>query len=131
MTAKGLYDKKFGTRPLVLDSEQQLVEAMRIFWLFFRTMRNVAVLFYAFIIFRPLHWARWYWSSGEPSIMESQDDRDFAAVIAAIADRRKVDRSGSIVVTPMFWPVLDRLSPTELRNYLFTRYPNRNRRSKD
>ena len=26
MTAKGLYDKKFGTRPPVLDSEQQLVE---------------------------------------------------------------------------------------------------------
>jgi len=63
--------------------------------------------------------------------MESQDDRDFAAVIAAIADRRKVDRSGSIVITPMFQPMLDRISLTELRDYLFARYPNRNRRSRD
>ena len=56
--------------------------------------------------------------------MESQNDRDFAAVITAIADRRKVDRSTAITVTALFQPMLDRLSLTELKDYLFTRYSN-------
>jgi hypothetical protein len=75
-------------------------------------------------------WAGWYWSSEEPPTMESQDDRDFAAVIAAIAERRKVHRSMTITVTPLFQPMLDRLSLTELKNYLFARYLNRNKRGK-
>jgi hypothetical protein len=63
--------------------------------------------------------------SEEAAVMESQDDREFAAIIAAIAERRKVDRSTAITVTPLFQPMLDRLSLTELKNYVFTRYPNR------
>jgi len=57
--------------------------------------------------------------------MESRNDREFAAIMAAIAERRKVDRSTAITVTPLFQPMLDRLSLTELKNYLLTRYPNR------
>jgi hypothetical protein len=63
-------------------------------------------------------------SAGLP-VMESQNDREFAAIIAAIAERRKVDRWTAITVTPLFQPMLDRLSLTELKNYLLTRYPNR------
>ncbi len=63
--------------------------------------------------------------------MESQNDREFAAVVAAIADCRKVDRSTAITVTPLFQPMLERLSLTELKNYLFARYPNRNRRGEE
>jgi hypothetical protein len=55
-------------------------------------------------------------------VLETQDDRDFAAVMTAIADRRKVDRSTAITVTPLFQPMLDRLSLTELANYLLARY---------
>jgi hypothetical protein len=57
--------------------------------------------------------------------MESQNDREFAAIITAIAERRKVDRSTAITVTPSFQPMLDRLSLTELKNYILTRYPNK------
>jgi hypothetical protein len=64
-------------------------------------------------------------NSGGAPVMESQNDREFAAVMAAIAERRKVDRSTAITVTPLFQPMLDRLSLTELKNYLLTRYPNR------
>jgi hypothetical protein len=98
--------------PVTLDegSGERAMRILRIFrWYFERILDR----------------ARWYWSSREPPIMESQNDRDFAAVIAAIADRRKVDRSTAITVTPLFQPMLDRLSLTELKNYLFTRYPNR------
>jgi len=42
--------------------------------------------------------------------MESQDDRDFAAVIAAIAERRKVDRSTAITVTPSTGPFSAKIS---------------------
>jgi hypothetical protein len=69
--------------------------------------------------------ARWYWSSGVPPIMESQNDREFAAVVAAIADLRKADRSTAITVTPLFQPMLDRRSLTELKNYVLFRYPRR------
>jgi hypothetical protein len=97
--------------PVTLDegSGERAMRILRIFrWYFERILDR----------------ARWYWSSREPPIMESQNDRDFAAVIAAIADRRKVDRSTAITVTPLFQPMLDRLSLTELRDYLFTRYSN-------
>ena len=57
--------------------------------------------------------------------MESQIDRDFAAVIATIADRRKVDRSTAITVTTLFQPMLDRLSLTELKDYIVSRYSMR------
>lgn len=60
-------------------------------------------------------------SKGAPA-MESQNDREFAAIISAVAERRKVDRSTAITVTPLFGPMLDRLSLTELKNYLSTRY---------
>jgi hypothetical protein len=55
-------------------------------------------------------------------VMESQNDREFAAVVAAIAECRKVDRSTAITVTALFQPMLDRLSLTELKNYLSNRY---------
>lgn len=61
-------------------------------------------------------------NSGAASGVESQDDREFAAVIATIAERRKVDRSTAITVTPLFRPMLERLSLTELRNYLLPQY---------
>ena len=57
--------------------------------------------------------------------MENQDDRDFAAVIAAIAERRKVNRSTAITVTSLFQPMLNRLSLTELKNYVLSRYSRR------
>jgi len=57
--------------------------------------------------------------------VESQIDRDFAAVIATIADRRKVDRSTAITVTTLFQPMLDRLSLTELKDYIVSRYSMR------
>ena len=68
-------------------------------------------------------------SSGEAAVMESQNDREFATIIAAIAERRKVDRSTAITVTPLFQPMLDRLSLTELKNCLLIR--NSNRRGED
>jgi hypothetical protein len=82
---------------------------MRIFWWFFD---------------RILQRTRCYWSSGVPPIMKNQNDREFAAIVAAIADLRKVDRSTAITVTPLFRPMLDRLSLNELRDYLLARYRN-------
>ena len=60
----------------------------------------------------------------EEADVESQDDREFAGVIARIAERRKIDRSTAITVTPLFQPMLDSRSLTELRNYLLLRCPN-------
>ena len=57
--------------------------------------------------------------------MESQNDREFAAVVISIANLRKVDRSTAITVTQMFQPMLDRLSLTEFKDYVFSRYSNR------
>jgi hypothetical protein len=57
--------------------------------------------------------------------LDSREDREFADVIIAIANRRRVDRSTAITVTPLFQPMLDRLSPTQLKNYIFSRYSNR------
>ena len=69
--------------------------------------------------------ARSNFNSGERPVMESQNDREFAAVVDAVAECRKVDRSTAITVTPLFQLMLDRVSLSELKNYLFSRYSNR------
>ena len=58
-------------------------------------------------------------SSGAASAEDakSQNDREFAEVIAAIANVRKANRSTAIDVTPQFKPMTDRLSLTELKDY--------------
>lgn len=63
--------------------------------------------------------------------MASQNDRDFAAVIVAIANRRSVDRSMAVDVTALFQPMLDRLSVSELADYLLSRYPSRRGESRE
>ena len=57
--------------------------------------------------------------------MENQDDREFAGIIAAVANLRKVDRSTAINVTPLFQPLTDRLSPVELKDYILSRYQSK------
>lgn len=57
--------------------------------------------------------------------MDNQDEREFAAVVVAIAKRRKSDRSVAINVTPLFQPMLDRMSLAELNNYILGRYSPR------
>ncbi|MEH2534691.1 hypothetical protein V1277_006015 [Bradyrhizobium sp. AZCC 1588] len=51
-----------------------------------------------------------------------QNNREFAAIVAAIAKRRKIDRSVAIDVTPLFLPMLDRISLAELNDYILDRY---------
>lgn len=63
--------------------------------------------------------------------MPNLSDREFAAVILAIGIRRKVDRSMVIDVTSLFQPILDRLSMTELTEYILSRYPNRRGESRE
>jgi hypothetical protein len=58
--------------------------------------------------------------------MDNQDESEFAAVVVAIAKRRKSDQSVAIDVTPLFRPMLDRMSLAELNDYILGRYsPNR------
>ena len=64
-------------------------------------------------------------SPGEAAALESPMDREFAAVITAIAERRRVDRATAITVTPLFQLMLDRYSPSELKDYLLNRHPSR------
>lgn len=64
-------------------------------------------------------------NSEKAPVTESQIDREFVAVIAAIAERRKVDRSTAITVTPLFQPMLDHFSLAELKNYVLAEYPYR------
>lgn len=59
---------------------------------------------------------------GKKVVEVSQSDREFSEVIAAIANRRKTNRSTAIVVTDLFQPMTDRLSLAELRNYVSSRY---------
>jgi hypothetical protein len=54
--------------------------------------------------------------------MDNQDEREFAAVVVAIAKRRKSDRSVAIDVTSLFRPMLDRISLAELSDYIISRY---------
>jgi len=74
---------------------------------------------------RILDRTRSYFAAVEQPIMESQNDREFAAVVVSIANLRQVDRSTAITVTPLFQPMLDRLSLTELKNCVLSRYPRR------
>jgi hypothetical protein len=60
--------------------------------------------------------------SGNSAVLATQNDREFAEVITAIANKRKVDRSTAIDVTPFFKPMTDRLSLTELKDYVLGRY---------
>lgn len=59
---------------------------------------------------------------GKKVVVVSQNDREFSEVITAIANRRKTNRSTAINVTELFQPMTDRLSLTELRNYVSSRY---------
>jgi hypothetical protein len=55
-------------------------------------------------------------------VMDNQDEREFAAVVVAIAKHRKNDRSVAIDVTSLFRPMLDRMSVAELNEYIISRY---------
>lgn len=57
--------------------------------------------------------------------VKTQNDREFAEVIAAIASVRKANRSTAIDVTPQFKPMTDRLSLAELKNYILNRYEHK------
>lgn len=59
---------------------------------------------------------------GKKVVVVSQNDREFSEIIAAIANRRKTNRSTAIIVTELFQPMTERLSLTELRNYISSRY---------
>jgi hypothetical protein len=56
--------------------------------------------------------------------MDTQDDRDFADVVVAIAKVRKGSRLTAIDVTHLFKPLTDRLSLDELRDFVLSRYPS-------
>ncbi len=57
--------------------------------------------------------------------MESRNDREFAEIIATIANLRRSDRSVSIVVSSLFQPMVDHLSLAEFKNYILSRYSSR------
>ncbi len=59
---------------------------------------------------------------GKKVVVTSQNDREFSEVVAAIANRRKTNRSTAITVTKLFQPMTERLSLAELRNYVSSRY---------
>jgi len=59
---------------------------------------------------------------GKKIVVANQNDREFSEIIAAIGNRRKTNRSTAITVTELFQPMTERLSPTELRNYVSSRY---------
>ena len=63
--------------------------------------------------------------AGTGAVMNDQNDREFAEVISAIANRRKVDRATAIDVTPLFKPMTDRLFLTQLKDYILGRYEHR------
>jgi hypothetical protein len=96
-------------------------------------MNKVAVLLAALfvvwriLIVRPIELLGWYFQrrfSGAPR-MESQNDREFASLVHAVANIRKADRATAIDVTPLLQPMLERLSLIELRDYILSRYPMR------
>jgi hypothetical protein len=60
----------------------------------------------------------------DTTVMANPTDQEFAAVIVAIANFRKGDRSMAVDVTSFFQPMLNHLSMTELAEYLLSRYPN-------
>ena len=57
--------------------------------------------------------------------LESERDREFAAVILTIANCRKADRRTAIDGTHLFQPMLTHLSLIELRDYILSRYPTK------
>jgi hypothetical protein len=60
---------------------------------------------------------------------KGQNDREFAEVIAAIANIRKANRSTAIDVTSQFKPMTDHLSLTELKDYISSLGPYQHRRA--
>lgn len=79
------------------------------------------------LIVRPIELFAWSIQrhlSGAPQ-MENQNDREFAALVLAVANVRKAYRATAIDVTHLLQSMLKRLSLIELREYISSRYPAR------
>jgi hypothetical protein len=59
---------------------------------------------------------------GRKVALATQNDREFSAVVAAIGQRRKTNRSTAINITDLFKPMTDHLSLNELESYVTSRY---------